>query len=88
MCFRFVPASLRDRNDELNALNIALLERLQLGGLAFASSTVMNGVFWLRACILNPQTTLDDVFALIGATRQAGAECLEMRSSDGNAEAS
>jgi len=88
VCFRFVPASLRDRNDELNALNTALLERLQLGGRAFLSSTQMNGVFWLRACILNPQTTRTDVRALIDATREAGADCVETAFSGGDTEAS
>jgi len=88
VCFRFVPASLRGRHDELNTLNAALLERLQLGGRAFLSSTQMNGVFLLRACILNPQTTPADILALIDATRQAGTDCVEAAASRGGTEAS
>jgi hypothetical protein len=48
-------------------LNTSILETVQLQGRAFVSSTVMNDVFWLRACVLNPRTTLDDIEQLIAA---------------------
>jgi aromatic-L-amino-acid decarboxylase len=70
VCFRCRPRKLREGGQQaLDAINQAVLERLQLGGDAFVSSTSLNGVFWLRACVLNPQTTLDDLAALIDAAR-------------------
>lgn len=72
VCFRFRPYSVRDDGDpELNSINQAVLERLQLGGEAFLSSTSLNGVFWLRACVLNPRTTTEDLRALLDALRGA-----------------
>jgi aromatic-L-amino-acid/L-tryptophan decarboxylase len=71
VCFRFNPGGENAR--DLNAFNQATLARVQLGGKAFLSSTVLNGVFWLRACILNPQTTPGDLIELVDAVRRAGA---------------
>ena len=72
VCFRFRPYTVRDDGDtELNSINQAVLERLQLGGEAFLSSTSLNGVFWLRACVLNPRTTTEDLRALLDALRGA-----------------
>jgi aromatic-L-amino-acid/L-tryptophan decarboxylase len=88
VCFRYVPPSLRGRHAALNTLNSALLERLQLAGRAFLSSTQMSGVFWLRACILNPRTTLADIQALVDATRQAGTDCVEALALRDDADAS
>jgi glutamate/tyrosine decarboxylase-like PLP-dependent enzyme len=65
VCFRVVPHGVSRDAEPLNALNKAVLEKVQLGGRAFLSSTVIDGVFWLRACVLNPRTTSDDIAALI-----------------------
>jgi aromatic-L-amino-acid decarboxylase len=75
VCFRLKRGS---GTLDLNAFNQATLARLQLGGSAFLSSTVLDGVFWLRACILNPRTTSADIVELIEAIRRAGAECREI----------
>jgi aromatic-L-amino-acid/L-tryptophan decarboxylase len=75
VCFRLRPRRMRGSgNGDLNSINQAALERLQLGGQAFVSSTSLNGVFWLRACVLNPQTTVDDLAALRDAVRAAAGE--------------
>jgi aromatic-L-amino-acid/L-tryptophan decarboxylase len=75
VCFRLRPRRMRGSgNGDLNSINQAALERLQLGGQAFVSSTSLNGVFWLRACVLNPQTTVDDLAALRDAVRAAAEE--------------
>jgi aromatic-L-amino-acid/L-tryptophan decarboxylase len=72
VCFRMRPRTVQDApGADLNSLNQAVLERLQLGGDAFVSSTSLNGVFWLRACVLNPRTTTEDLGALIDALRGA-----------------
>jgi aromatic-L-amino-acid decarboxylase len=75
VCFRLKRGS---GTLDLNAFNQATLARLQLGGSAFLSSTVLDGVFWLRACILNPRTTSADIVELIEAIRRAGVECREI----------
>ena len=68
--FRYVPADLRARVGEkdvethLDALNRALLDRLQRGGEVFVSNAVVHGRYLLRACIVNFHTSLDDVEAL------------------------
>jgi glutamate/tyrosine decarboxylase-like PLP-dependent enzyme/putative methionine-R-sulfoxide reductase with GAF domain len=76
VCFRYLPRSFSRDNQAINSLNQALLERVQLGGQAFLSSTVMNDAFWLRACIINPRTSAEDVEALVETVRAAGADCL------------
>src|SRR5690606_841172 len=76
--FRFVPTDLRTAsgNDDvgpyLDALNQALLERLQVEGVVFVSNAVVNGRFALRACIVNFHTTTADVEALPDIVARAG----------------
>lgn len=77
VCFRFLPKELCRDESVLNALNKALLERMQLEGKSFLSSTVMDGKFWLRACIVNPRTSLEDILALIECSREAGLKCMK-----------
>jgi len=48
----------------LNALNETLLDRIQRGGEVFVSNAVINGKYLLRACIVNFQTTHEDVEAV------------------------
>ncbi|HEY0781366.1 MAG TPA: pyridoxal-dependent decarboxylase, partial [Thermoanaerobaculia bacterium] len=73
VCFRAVPDDLRGDGDALDALNREALGRLQLGGTAFLSSTVLAGRFWLRACIVNPRAQESDVEALLAAVIDAAA---------------
>jgi aromatic-L-amino-acid/L-tryptophan decarboxylase len=71
VCFRYAPP---DQDPErLDGLNRALLTDLQLGGEAFLTSTVLDGRFVLRACLVNPGTTPEDVDALLTAVRKNGA---------------
>jgi glutamate/tyrosine decarboxylase-like PLP-dependent enzyme len=58
----------RHRGDE--ALNKRILERLQLGGKAFLTSTELDGRFVLRACIVNYRSTRQDIDAMLAAVRQ------------------
>lgn len=68
--FRFVPPDLRQRTSEapvasyLNQLNERLLTRIEDSGEAFLSNAVIDGVYALRACIVNFRTTRDDIDAL------------------------
>jgi aromatic-L-amino-acid/L-tryptophan decarboxylase len=78
--FRFVPEELRDRvGDErteayLNELNQGVQDRLETGGEAFVSNSVMGGKYGLRACIVNINTTSDDVAALPEIVVRVGRE--------------
>jgi glutamate/tyrosine decarboxylase-like PLP-dependent enzyme len=64
---RYVPADLGPGSvtvDEyLDRLNMTLQERPQLGGEVFISNAVLNGRFFLCACIVNFRTTAVDVEA-------------------------
>jgi glutamate/tyrosine decarboxylase-like PLP-dependent enzyme len=68
--FRYVPTDLRDAigtaegEARLNALNEALLDRIQNSGEAFVSNAVVRGRYLLRACLVNFNTTSADVEAL------------------------
>ncbi|HEX2032823.1 MAG TPA: aminotransferase class V-fold PLP-dependent enzyme [Chloroflexota bacterium] len=73
VCFRFAPPALRADPQGLDRLNQALLQAMQLGGQAFLSSTTLRGSFVLRACLINPRTTVADVDALVDLVRQTGA---------------
>jgi glutamate/tyrosine decarboxylase-like PLP-dependent enzyme len=68
--FRYVPIALRtaigtpDVERYLNVLNEALVERIQNSGEAFLSNAVIGGRYLLRACIVNFNTTSEDVRAI------------------------
>jgi glutamate/tyrosine decarboxylase-like PLP-dependent enzyme len=76
VCFRF--AGNRDRDDEaMTALNRTLLERLQLGGEAFLTSTELRGRYVLRACIVNYRSRREDVDRMLEAVRAIGRDLLD-----------
>ena len=60
-----------DRENAFDRATEASLERVQLGGKAFLSSTLLDGRFWLRACIVNPRASRDDIDILVAAVRAA-----------------
>ena len=78
VCFRFLDPSLPD-DDAIAALNRTLLERLQLGGDAFLTSTELRGRFVLRACIVNYRSRLEDVDRMLDAVRAIGQELVHLR---------
>jgi glutamate/tyrosine decarboxylase-like PLP-dependent enzyme len=73
VCFRLLGRSLANE-EAVAALNRAVLERLQLGGEAFLSSTELQGRFTLRACIVNYRSTRRDVDRTLEAVRALAAE--------------
>src|SRR5262249_35273363 len=73
VCFRFRPAQL-EHDADIDRLNRELLERLQLGGEAFVTSTELRGRFVLRACIVNHLSSRADVDLMISAVRRIGTE--------------
>jgi glutamate/tyrosine decarboxylase-like PLP-dependent enzyme len=73
VCFRVVPAGVVG-DERLNDLNKHVLERLQLSGRAFLSSTVLHGRFVLRACIVNPLSAQRDVDAMLETLKTIARE--------------
>jgi aromatic-L-amino-acid/L-tryptophan decarboxylase len=67
-CFRYTPPAAQD----LDALNRRLLDLVQRQGQVFLTSTQLDGVFVLRACVVNFRTTEADLDALLEALAQAG----------------
>jgi aromatic-L-amino-acid/L-tryptophan decarboxylase len=65
VCFRISSPELQHDAQMLDVLNKAVLEKVQLGGQAFLSSTVLDGRFWLRACIINPRASEKDLEELV-----------------------
>jgi glutamate/tyrosine decarboxylase-like PLP-dependent enzyme len=71
VCFRYAPRG--SSREALDGLNRALLEKVQLGGRAFLSSTEMDGTFWLRACLVNPRARDEDMEKLLDVIRKIGS---------------
>jgi aromatic-L-amino-acid/L-tryptophan decarboxylase len=78
--FRFIPPDLRSQSETadahayLNALNEALLERIQTSGEAFVSNAVVRGRYVLRACIVNFHTGPEDIDAVPEIVARLGRE--------------
>lgn len=74
VCFRYKPSNpaLTLSLEQENALNLELLLRLQESGRAIVSSTVLKGVFSLRAAIVNQRSTMADFDELVRAVREIG----------------
>jgi glutamate/tyrosine decarboxylase-like PLP-dependent enzyme/putative methionine-R-sulfoxide reductase with GAF domain len=79
VCFRYVPAGPFRDVTALDALNKALLERVQLGGQVFLSSTVVDDRFWLRACFVNPRSREHDGLRIVDAVRDAAQSMMPSR---------
>jgi aromatic-L-amino-acid/L-tryptophan decarboxylase len=73
VCFRY--AGVRERpEDEVAAINRILLERLQLSGEAFLTSTDLRGRFVLRACFVNYRSRREDVDRMLETIRTIGRD--------------
>ncbi len=65
--FRYRPRSLpagQDADGYLDQLNRRLLVELQRAGEIFLSNAVVDGAYWLRACVVNFRTTAADIDAI------------------------
>ncbi|MBL8134149.1 MAG: aminotransferase class V-fold PLP-dependent enzyme [Anaerolineae bacterium] len=79
-CFRYRPNSEME-DGEIDALNRALLPRVQESGEAFVTGTELDGRAVIRACIVNFRTQEAHLDRLLAAVRRAGEETLR---ADGN----
>lgn len=74
VCFRYSPPAARHDQQKLDSLNKKVVERLQLGGQVFLTSTVINQRFWLRACVVNPRAQNDDMNLLVEAVKRTAVQ--------------
>lgn len=76
VCYRYVPADVslktQEGRDYVNRLNKEILFEVQGGGEAFVSNAVIQGEYFLRACIVNFRTRLSDVLETVELTRSIG----------------
>jgi len=77
VCFRYKPDRFSGSDAQLDALNKVLLDRIQLSGNAFLSSTVLQGRFVMRACIVNFRTRKTDLDYLVDLVQEEGKRCYE-----------
>jgi aromatic-L-amino-acid decarboxylase len=72
VCFRYVPPDVDLSDEQLDALNKAIMEEVQAGGEVFLTQALLHGRFVLRANVLHYETTAEDVAALVAVVRKVG----------------
>ena len=77
VCFRFNPENTNLSEDAIEAVNRKILVRMFWENDAFMSSTMVDGKFSLRVCIVNHTTTWKDVEETLDAIESFGTEALE-----------
>ena len=72
--FRYIPKNYKHslEDDYLNKLNEELLNKLQTGGELFLSNALVNGMYCLRACIVNFRTSKQDIQEIVEIIVRAG----------------
>jgi aromatic-L-amino-acid decarboxylase len=73
VCFRLAPDGLSNQPEQLDELNRRVVAAAQISGEAFLTGTTVHGTFALRACIVNPRSTPEDVDVLVNLVRRLGA---------------
>ena len=74
ICFRFNPGNTNIDEGGLEKINRTILARIFWEDPAFLSSTSLKGVFTLRLCIINHNTTWEDVRETLEAVKRFGTE--------------
>ena len=77
VCFRYNPGA--PLGMSVNDLNEEILLRLQERGIAVPSSTMIDGQYAIRACIVNHRTTREDIDTLVQGVLGLGEEILAER---------
>lgn len=72
VCFRYAPEGAAEA--ELNAVNEEVLLRLQEGGIAVPSGTVLGGRYAIRVANVNHRSRREDFDTLVEAVARIGAE--------------
>lgn len=76
VCFRFNPGNLELDEDAIEQINRVVLVRMFWEDKSFISSTLIKGKFSMRICIINHNTTWNDVEETINAVETFGNEAL------------
>ena len=76
VCFRVDPTGQEIADEDLDEINRKVLARLFWEGTAFISSAMPHGKFSLRLCIVNHNTTWDDVRGTLEAAEHFANEVL------------
>ncbi len=76
VCFRVRPVDSGLDEDRLEEINEAVQSRIIDSGTAMMSSTRLRGLYSLRLCILNHNTTWDDVARTLEAAERFGLEAV------------
>jgi aromatic-L-amino-acid/L-tryptophan decarboxylase len=71
VCFRYQA---KNRDEELNRFNAALLKRILKRGRIYLSNASLQGKFSLRACIVNHRTQDSDIDAVVPEVLEAAGE--------------
>ncbi len=71
-CFRYVGKQMPP--EKLNDLNAQIAKQLRAEGTYVPSTTVLDGIFAIRPCFINPRTTEAEVDGLVRRVRQIGDE--------------
>ena len=77
VCFRVNPSGEELDEAALEEINRKVLARVFWEDRAFFSSTLLHGTFSLRMCILNHNTSWDDVRETLETTERFGLEALK-----------
>jgi aromatic-L-amino-acid decarboxylase len=72
-CFRYAPATLRGREEELDRLNERVMSAVMNDGRVYCSNAVLDGRFCLRACIVNFRTEAEHLELLLEVAAEHGA---------------
>ena len=76
VCFRINPADTPIDEEDLHEVNRTVLARMLWEDRAMMSSTVVENRFSLRLCIINHNTTWNDVSETLRFIEQTGREQL------------
>ncbi len=82
ICFRFNPGTKHIDEHGLEQINRTILARIFWEDPAFLSSTTLRGIFALRLCIINHNTTWGDVHETLEAVERFGTEALSQTTSE------
>lgn len=72
VCYRFSPPGRTVAAEELGVLNTRIQEAVVEDGFAMVSSTRLEGEYALRLCIMNYQSTWEDVEGTLALVREMG----------------
>ena len=67
VCFRYLPTS-----GNADAINKKLVDHLQKDGRVFLSGTTVDGIYCLRACIVNARTEMPDTAVAVEVVTELG----------------